>query len=204
MDRWIDRLRWTFTDVWLQSKQYMYGKSVLDLPQVLRSPSLHDSKATVRVFVAMLFGVLGPTCVCTRVAEETVYPVVHPCPGFCTSCNWTLAAGRGEAFTTSHLAAIQSNNGRGFRDTKAAYNLNLNRFRRYLEHDGWHCRPHVLRVGLGPPRFVKDAYKRVGMKDQALAALTHILVRCTDYRYDVLEVFSVGEVFLALLSFSCS
>eukprot|EP00439_Symbiodinium_sp_Y106_P032162 s3992_g3.t2 len=45
--------------------------------------------------------------------------------------------------------------------------------------------------------FVKDAYKRVGMKDQALAALTHILVRCTDYRYDVLEVFSVGEVFLA-------
>ena len=55
-----------------------------------------------------------------------------------------------------------------------------------------------------PPRFVKDAYKRVGMKDQALAALTHILVRCTDYRYDVLEVFSVGEVFLALLSFSCS
>ena len=48
-------------------------------------------------------------------------------------------------------------------------------------------------------RFVKEAYKRVGMKDQALAALTNILVRCTDYRYDVLEVFSVGEVFLAQL-----
>ncbi|CAE7528426.1 TSR3 [Symbiodinium sp. CCMP2592] len=56
--------------------------------------------------------------------------------------------------------------------------------KRCLEHDTWYRRPHVLR----------DAYKRVGMKDQALAALTHILVRCTDYRYDVLEVFSVGEV----------
>eukprot|EP00913_Durusdinium_trenchii_P001956 g1809.t1 len=47
--------------------------------------------------------------------------------------------------------------------------------------------------------FVRDAYKRVGMKDQALRALSQILVRCSEYRYDVLEVFSVGEVFLASL-----
>ncbi|CAJ1351610.1 unnamed protein product, partial [Effrenium voratum] len=45
--------------------------------------------------------------------------------------------------------------------------------------------------------FVKDAYTRVGMKDQALAALSQILVRCAEYRYDVLEVFSVAEVFLS-------
>lgn len=45
--------------------------------------------------------------------------------------------------------------------------------------------------------FVRDAYKRVGMKEQALRALSQILVRCSEYRYDVLEVFSVGEVFLA-------
>jgi len=45
--------------------------------------------------------------------------------------------------------------------------------------------------------FVRDAYKRVGMKEQALSALSHILIRCAEYRYDVLEVFSVGEVFLS-------
>lgn len=45
--------------------------------------------------------------------------------------------------------------------------------------------------------FVRDAYKRVGMKEQALSALSQILIRCSAYRYDVLEVFSVGEVFLA-------
>eukprot|EP00931_Biecheleriopsis_adriatica_P073141 TRINITY_DN47486_c0_g1_i1.p1 TRINITY_DN47486_c0_g1~~TRINITY_DN47486_c0_g1_i1.p1 ORF type:complete len:1808 (+),score=359.26 TRINITY_DN47486_c0_g1_i1:717-5426(+) len=45
--------------------------------------------------------------------------------------------------------------------------------------------------------FVKEAYNRTGMKEVALTTLSKILVRCTKYRYDVLEVFSVGEVFLA-------
>jgi hypothetical protein len=34
-------------------------------------------------------------------------------------------------------------------------------------------------------------------EEQALSALSQILIRCSAYRYDVLEVFSVGEVFLA-------
>eukprot|EP00435_Cladocopium_sp_Y103_P061672 s376_g23.t1 len=33
--------------------------------------------------------------------------------------------------------------------------------------------------------------------EQALSALSQILIRCSAYRYDILEVFSVGEVFLA-------
>ena len=38
-----------------------------------------------------------------------------------------------------------------------------------------------------------------GRQEQALTALSQILIRCSEYRYDVLEVFSVGEVFLAML-----
>jgi len=44
--------------------------------------------------------------------------------------------------------------------------------------------------------FVRQAYSKTGMKDKATYALVELLVRCPLIRYDVLEVFSVAEVFL--------
>jgi len=44
--------------------------------------------------------------------------------------------------------------------------------------------------------FVRQAYSKTGMKDKATYALVELLVRCPQIKYDVLEVFSVAEVFL--------
>lgn len=43
--------------------------------------------------------------------------------------------------------------------------------------------------------FVKHAYKKAGMKENAMRLLTQYLVRCPENKYDVLEVFTVADVF---------
>merc|ERR1712226_1213832 len=44
--------------------------------------------------------------------------------------------------------------------------------------------------------FVRRAYEKSGLKKFATELLVEVLVRCTHHRYDVLEVFSVAEVFM--------